>query len=384
MAIFQKLKKYFQFCLLALIFASHNCYSIDKEFINLGPEESNREIQIEIPDGWRVTEKDESVENSGMFYSLTISPKNEPQNKTTSNLIMLSIFRLQKIAQSQRDIENEKNKWRNLNNNNVRFFSKDLKNAELIKLNTFDKYPAILGDQNQSQQIGLGMGSMVRGKTMMVLTDNHMISLNCSLGFLSLGIFDQKGAGLGEANLSAFELEKLCMKVINSIKYAEVKKNKEQTQLNKNEPVQQLVNTNKSLSTTNSSNQNERSNQSIKYMTVGFTGAEKTNGKTIQIFNTPIRVPIYENSSKISSEVINSALAQEVKLELQRKFDSKDVDIKITKNTLLIIYKEDLQLQNKLNFNNNENKNINISINSPSGIINGINYGENPFKIFIE
>lgn len=49
-----------------------------------------------------------------------------------------------------------------------------------------------------------------------------MISVNCSVGVSSIGIIDPNGPGLGEANMLALELEPICMKIINSLRYADV------------------------------------------------------------------------------------------------------------------------------------------------------------------
>jgi hypothetical protein len=376
----------FKNIIVILVFLNYNNICAQElEKINLAPDEPLMEIQFKTPKDWNITGKDKSIEDSGIVFETILEPRNA--NNEYTELIQIQIYRLKKLYASQKAIIKAREEWSN-DTNKKNQLNKKTKNREIVELKTFEKYKAIIEDFDKTQNIGLGMGIYMKGKIMMVMTDYYLIGISCSVGGSNLGILDPKS--IGNDNLYAQKLEKICFQLFNSLRYVQ-KNNNENSNLESK--YDKNTNSSKLIFQDDKSDKIEQINSVVipnkrnlnKYITLGFTGGEKSNGQSIYLYDLEIETTKTTNLDNFTANFWNSNIAENVKNEISLKYNLNENQIKIKGNTILIIYNENNKLDlSKINFNNSNNKNINISINAPSGIINGINYGENPFKEFVK
>jgi hypothetical protein len=361
----------------------NNTFAQELEKINLSPDEPLMELQFYKPKDWRITEQDKSIEDSGIPFEIIIKPINA--NNEYTELIQIQIFRIKKLYTSQKAINKAREEWKTDTQKNIQL-NKNKKNREIIELKSFEKYNAIIEDLDQTQNIGFGMGMYMKGKIMVVMTDYYIIGITCAVGGTNLGILDPKS--IGNDNLYAQKLENICFHLFNSLRY--VPKNNSNENSNLESKYDKSTNSSKAILSENKILNFDgkiipKKNNSNKYITLGFTGGEKSNGKPITLYNIEITNAKSENTDHLTAKFWNSNIAENARNEIARKFNLNENKIKIKDNTILIIYDESNGFDfSRLNYDNANNKNINISINAPSGIINGINYGDNPFKEFIK
>jgi hypothetical protein len=374
---------FFKSIIVILAFLNYNnTFAQELEKINLAPDEPLMELQFYTPKDWSITEKDKSIEDSGIVFEIILKPRNV--NNEYTELIQIQIYRIKKLYSSQKAINKAREEWKTDTQNNIQL-NKNSKNREIIELKSFNKYKAIIDDFDQTQNIGFGMGMYAKGKIMMVMTDYYLIGISCAVGGTNLGILDPKS--IGNDNLYAQKLENICFQLFNSLRYVPKSNSNE----NPNLELKHSENKNSSnlIMQDNHSNKTENLNNIIipnnKYITIGFTGGEKSNGQPIYLYNLEIKTAKTANLDNFTAKFWNSNIAENVKNEIADKYNLNDSQIKIKDNTILIIYDEVKNFDSlNINYNNLNNKNVKISINAPSGIINGINYGENPFKEFIK
>ena len=112
----------------------------------------------------------------------------------------------------------------------------------------------------------------------------------------------------------------------------------------------------------------------VSYQTLGFTGGEKSNGTPIVVGDISIAIP---------SGTSNSNVAEAVMVGLRGSPSFTDHAIERRENTLLVIFPPTVTDASALSFSAGRNTGINMSVNAPSGVINGINHGTNPWLSFI-
>jgi len=112
----------------------------------------------------------------------------------------------------------------------------------------------------------------------------------------------------------------------------------------------------------------------VSYQTLGFTGGEKSNGTPIVVGGISIAIP---------SGTSNSNVAEAVMVGLRGSPSFTNHAIERRENTLLVIFPPTVTDASALSFSSGGNAGINMTVNAPSGVINGINYGTNPWLSFI-
>ena len=112
----------------------------------------------------------------------------------------------------------------------------------------------------------------------------------------------------------------------------------------------------------------------VSYQTLGFTGGENSNGTSIVVGGVSIVIP---------AGTSNSNAAEAVKVGLSGSPSFANHAIERRENTLLVIFPPTVTDATALSFSAGGNTGINMSVNAPSGVINGLNYGTNPWLSFI-
>ena len=112
-----------------------------------------------------------------------------------------------------------------------------------------------------------------------------------------------------------------------------------------------------------------------QFQTLGFTGADNSNGGSININGVSVVIPIGLTGNQMTA-VISDAL----KLSVQ--FANHIIERK--ENTLVVIFPPSLGSVGDVTYVNTNNSRVNLTINAPSGVVNGINFGNNPYSIFFK
>jgi hypothetical protein len=112
------------------------------------------------------------------------------------------------------------------------------------------------------------------------------------------------------------------------------------------------------------------------FQTLGFTGYDHSNGGAVTIGGVTVTIP-----AGLSG---NAALAQTVATALSASAQFANHIIARRDNTLIVIFPPSVTNPSDVSFVNSSNTGVGMAVNAPSGIINGVNFGNNPWSIFFK
>ncbi|MCX7261867.1 MAG: tandem-95 repeat protein, partial [Burkholderiales bacterium] len=116
--------------------------------------------------------------------------------------------------------------------------------------------------------------------------------------------------------------------------------------------------------------------------TLGFTGGESARGETITIGKASVVLPVYNPSTSTSGGYWINLLAVKAQEALQSSYPEYVFQVK--DNTVLIVAPTNGGAIPNLTFSNANNTRIDLTVNAPSGVVNGVNYGTNPWASYID
>ena len=113
--------------------------------------------------------------------------------------------------------------------------------------------------------------------------------------------------------------------------------------------------------------------------TLGFTGIERSNGQSVSIGGVTIPTPTGNGSN---SGYWNNLFASQVAQTLSQnsKFNNFVIDVK--DNTVILLSPSSYGIE-KLELNKGSNTSIGMATNAPSGFVDGVWNGENPWSDFV-
>ncbi len=116
--------------------------------------------------------------------------------------------------------------------------------------------------------------------------------------------------------------------------------------------------------------------------TLGFTANSYPNGQIITVAGVDVALTAYVVGADATITSWSHRVAEDVKLALQANEKFSKYVIERNGNTLLVISpnSKTLDVDKFFNFGS---QNIDMTVDGGAGIINGVNYGNNPFKNFI-
>ena len=115
--------------------------------------------------------------------------------------------------------------------------------------------------------------------------------------------------------------------------------------------------------------------------TLGFTGAENSNGQEITVGGVRVVTPVGDGNVSNATQW-NALLASNVAAALKLDSSYKDVIIDVKGNTVALIKPFSVDGFDTLSLIKGSNTTLNMTINAPSGVVDGVNYGENPWSDF--
>ena len=114
--------------------------------------------------------------------------------------------------------------------------------------------------------------------------------------------------------------------------------------------------------------------------TLGFTGAERSNGTQITVGGVPVVTPVANGGA---SGYWNNLLATGVAKALSESTAYKNLVIDVKENTVILIQPYSDGNFSSIAIRNESNPSIGMTLNSPSGWVNGVWFGENPWSDFL-
>ena len=127
---------------------------------------------------------------------------------------------------------------------------------------------------------------------------------------------------------------------------------------------------------------NSKQFQSTSYSTtLGFTADPYPAGHVIEVAGLSIALRIYTGADPTITSW-GQQVAAEVKIALESSEKFSRFVIERNENTLLLIAPNASQLDLQ-GFNNFNGQNIDLTVDSPTGVVNSVNYGSNNFNNFI-
>jgi flagellin len=116
--------------------------------------------------------------------------------------------------------------------------------------------------------------------------------------------------------------------------------------------------------------------------TLGFTGGEYSNGGSITIGTVVVQMPTFDSSISNSSGYWNQKMAEAAKAALASDAQYQGLIVEQKDNTLIVSSPTPNSLPD-MTFVNTSNSLLNMTVDAPSGVINGIDYGVNPWSDFL-
>jgi Ca2+-binding RTX toxin-like protein len=113
--------------------------------------------------------------------------------------------------------------------------------------------------------------------------------------------------------------------------------------------------------------------------TLGFTGVERSTGSPITIGGVLIQTPTGDGSN---AGYWNNLLATQVAQALDQATNFGKFVIDVKDNTVILISPSNV-VSEKLDLIKGSNSSIGMTVNAPSGWVNGVWYGENPWSSFV-
>lgn len=114
--------------------------------------------------------------------------------------------------------------------------------------------------------------------------------------------------------------------------------------------------------------------------TLGFTGAERSNGTQITVGGVPVVTPAAIGGV---SGYWNNLLATGVAKALSESAAYKNLVIDVKENTVILIQPYSDGNFSPIAIKNESNPSIGMTLNGPSGWVNGVWFGENPWSNFL-
>ncbi len=116
--------------------------------------------------------------------------------------------------------------------------------------------------------------------------------------------------------------------------------------------------------------------------TLGFTGGEYSNGGSIKIGTVEVQMPAFDSSISNESRYWNQRMAEATKTALASDAQYQGLIVEQKDNTLIVTSPSPDSLPD-MTFVNTSNSSLKMTVDAPSGIINGIDYGFNPWSDFL-
>lgn len=116
--------------------------------------------------------------------------------------------------------------------------------------------------------------------------------------------------------------------------------------------------------------------------TLGFTGGEYSNGGSIKIGTVEVQMPAFDSSISNESRYWNQRMAEATKTALASDAQYQGLIVEQKDNTLIVTSPSPDSLPD-MTFVNTSNSSLKMTVDAPSGIINGIDYGVNPWSDFL-
>ncbi len=113
--------------------------------------------------------------------------------------------------------------------------------------------------------------------------------------------------------------------------------------------------------------------------TLGFTGVERSTGSPITIGGVSIQTP---SGNGTNAAYWNNLLATQVAQALGQAANFSKFVIDVKDNTVILISPSTVGSE-KLDLIKGSNSSIGVTVNAPSGWLNGVWYGENPWSSFV-
>jgi hypothetical protein len=113
--------------------------------------------------------------------------------------------------------------------------------------------------------------------------------------------------------------------------------------------------------------------------TLGFTGVERSSGSPITVGGISIPTP---SGNGTNAGYWNNLLAAQVAQTLGQASNFSKFVIDVKDNTVILISPSTVNSE-KLELINGSNSSIGMTVNAPSGWVNGVWYGENPWSAFV-
>lgn len=114
--------------------------------------------------------------------------------------------------------------------------------------------------------------------------------------------------------------------------------------------------------------------------TLGFTGAERSNGSLITVGGVSVTTPVAIGST---TGYWNNLLATEVAKALSESAAYENLVIDVKENTVILIQPYSDSNFSPMSVNNGSNSTIGMTLNAPSGWVDGVWFGENPWSNFL-
>lgn len=114
--------------------------------------------------------------------------------------------------------------------------------------------------------------------------------------------------------------------------------------------------------------------------TLGFTGAERSNGSQITVGGVTITTPVAIGSTP---GYWNNLLATGAAKALSESAAYKNLVIDVKENTVILIQPYSDGNFSPISVNNGSNSTIGMTLNAPSGWVDGVWFGENPWLNFL-
>lgn len=114
--------------------------------------------------------------------------------------------------------------------------------------------------------------------------------------------------------------------------------------------------------------------------TLGFTGAERSNGSQITVGGVSVATPVAIGSTP---GYWNNLLAAEVANALSESAAYKNLVIDVKENTVILIQPFSDSNFSPISVSNGSNSTIGMTLNAPSGWVDGVWFGENPWSNFL-
>lgn len=114
--------------------------------------------------------------------------------------------------------------------------------------------------------------------------------------------------------------------------------------------------------------------------TLGFTGAERSNGSLITVGGVSVTTPVAIGSTP---GYWNNLLATEVAKALSESAAYENLVIDVKENTVILIQPYSDSNFSPMSVNNGSNSTIGMTLNAPSGWVDGVWFGENPWSNFL-